>query len=105
MQNEALINFYHGLMSAKTSQIDSLDTRKLLIKERISLAENEATLFERDIEQTQKETDELFGKLLEDYQGGNVIINALKDKQKNMQNLLSVEEDQLNKRNKEVCKL
>ena len=36
MQNEALINFYHGLFHAKQSQIESLDTRKQLIKERIA---------------------------------------------------------------------
>ena len=28
MQNEALINFYHGLLQAKTSQFGSLDTRR-----------------------------------------------------------------------------
>ena len=49
MQNEALINFYHGLLHAKTSQIDSLDTRKGLIKERIAHFNNESELIEKEM--------------------------------------------------------
>lgn len=49
MQNEALINFYQGLLQAKTSQINSLDTRKQLIKERTMHSQSESQLIEREM--------------------------------------------------------
>ena len=67
MQNEALINFYHGLLQAKTSQIASLDTRKQLIKERITHFDNESQLISREMQQNAQDTDELFGKLLAEH--------------------------------------
>ena len=92
MQNEALINFYHGLLHAKTSQISSLDTRKTLIKERITHFENESLLIEREMQQNAKDTDEQFGKLIDDYKCGSESIITLKDKYQGMQSVLSQEE-------------
>jgi len=105
MQNEALINFYQGLLHAKTSQISSLDTRKQLIKERITHAENDGKLIEREMQQNASETDEAFGKLLDEYKTSNIAIIALKDKYQNMQSLLSVEEQQIKCKNKEIAQL
>ena len=98
MQNEALINFYHGLYQAKTSQISSLDTRRQLIKERILHFETESQLIEREMQQNSIETDEEFGKLLDEYKRGNDQIIALKEKQQNMTSLQIVEEDQIRAR-------
>lgn len=51
------------------------------------------------------ETDENFGKLLEEYKLGNINIVALKEKFQNMQSLLSVEEEQIKNRNKKISEL
>ena len=80
-------------MHAKNSQISSIDTRKQLIKERILHFDSESALLQRELQASLDETDETFGKLLDEYKRGSDEIISLKEKYTNMQSLLTVEED------------
>lgn len=60
---------------------------------------------EREMQQCNDDTDEKFGKLLDEYKRGSESIIALKDKYQNMSSLLIVEEDQIKNKNLEISEL
>ena len=60
---------------------------------------------EREMLQCNDDTDEKFGKLLDEYKRGSESIIALKDKFQNMSSLLIVEEDQIKNKNMEIADL
>lgn len=57
-------------------------------------------LIDREIQQNGVDTNDHFGKLLDEYKRGNDTIIALKDKYQSMQSLLTFEEDQIKTKNR-----
>ena len=57
------------------------------------------------MQQNAKDTDEQFGKLIDEYKGGSESIITLKDKYQGMQSVLCQEETQIKHKNAEISKL